>query len=397
VFLLETEDDEAEFVYREIEHFKTQGYHPKDMAVLYRSNSQGGMIESVFRTYHIPYTVSGGTGFFDRKEVKDILAYLRSALAPNDVSLRRIINTPARGIGDNTIEKISDYAKHKKISFNFACKAALRGEDLEINSELNDSNPQQELGGLSPKQGSFFQTPEIELATGSKEALRKFFDNLKQLPEVILKPIGSQTAGEALVEWMRSIGYRDYVFSMVSEPSSGEKKWNLVEIVGRVLDSFVKRGGLNEKTLKDFLDAMELRDETEDEENADRVSLMTLHACKGLEFPVVIIVGIEEDLLPHKTLGSDIDEERRLFYVGVTRAKEKLVMTRCKTRRRHGVVRPVSPSRFLLEISSQHVRDYKCEFRPVSSVQRESLLSDFLGKLDSKIQSQQAKPKDNTK
>ncbi len=425
VFLLETEDDEAEFVYREIEHFKTQGYHPKDMAVLYRSNSQGGMIESVFRTYHIPYTVSGGTGFFDRKEVKDILAYLRSALAPNDVSLRRIINTPARGIGDNTIEKISDYAKHKKISFNFACKAALRGEDLEINSELDpsakraangstqsllakefdgthadvegDLNPQQELGGLSPKQGSFFQTPEIELAAGSKEALRKFFDSLKQLPEVILKPIGSQTAGEALVEWMRSIGYRDYVFSMVSEPSSGEKKWNLVEIVGRVLDSFVKRGGLNEKTLKDFLDAMELRDETEDEENADRVSLMTLHACKGLEFPVVIIVGIEEDLLPHKTLGSDIDEERRLFYVGVTRAKEKLVMTRCKTRRRHGVVRPVSPSRFLLEISSHHVRDYKCEFRPVSSVQRESLLSDFLGKLDSKIQSQQTKPKDNSK
>ncbi len=434
LFLLETEDDEAEFVYREIEHFKQQGYHPKDMAVLYRSNSQGGMIESVFRTYHIPYTVSGGTGFFDRKEVKDILAYLRCALAMNDVSLRRVINTPSRGIGDTTLEKISDYAKSKKISFHFACQAALKDYqysemDFSNSYSKSQSQPQSEhqaqsqsplkipveqipfqelkenktndlsemradvhseIGSQANKnqvQGSFFKEPEMDIPTASKAAIKKFLDLLKDMPTQILSPIGSQTAGEALVQWMQDIGYRDYVFSLVSEPSSGEKKWMLVEILGRILDGFVKRGGLTEKTLKDFLDAMELRDDPDDDENQDKVSLMTLHACKGLEFPVVIIVGIEEDLLPHKTLGSDIDEERRLFYVGVTRAKERLVMTRCKTRRRHGVVRPVSPSRFLLEISNQHVKDYKSEFRPVSSDQRQSMLDGFLAKLDSKIQS----------
>src|SRR5690606_3090706 len=135
-------------------------------------------------------------------------------------------------------------------------------------------------------------------------------------------------------------------------------------ILGRILDSFVKKGGISEQTLRDFVDSMELRDDGSDDEKKSEVSLMTLHAATGLEFPVVFLIGVEEDLLPHKNLGSDVDEERRLFYVGLTRAKQKLILSRCKTRKRHGVTRPVAPSRFLLEISGQKISDYKSEFRP---------------------------------
>ena len=113
---------------------------------------------------------------------------------------------------------------------------------------------------------------------------------------------------------------------------------------------------------------------------------MTLHASKGLEFPVVILAGLEEDLLPHKTLGSDIDEERRLFYVGVTRAKKKLVMSRCQQRKRHGVVRPVAPSRFLLEIAQKLYKEYPLGARPVSGQEREDLVSGFLKGLQQKGQ-----------
>lgn len=350
LFLIENDEEEAEFIGREIQSLIKSGRAPQDVAVLYRSNTQGGMIESVMRRNQIPYTVSGGTAFFDRKEIKDILAYLRLSMNMNDVGLRRIINTPNRGIGDTTIEKLSEYAKAQKINFSKAC---VDWKSADIQEKAGDS-------------------------------INYLFEYIKSLPAEIMDPKISVSPGQNLLTVLSKINYKEYIQSTSSEPHVAEKRWTLVEIFSRVLDSFAKKGGMSEKTLREFVDAMELRDDQNEEDDRNKVSLMTLHACKGLEFPVVFIVGVEEDLLPHKNLGSDVDEERRLFYVGVTRAKERLVLSRCKTRKRHGQLRPVTASRFLLEIPKAMIRDYQGEFRPVTPEQRESLVSDFLANLGKK-------------
>lgn len=352
LFVCNNEEEETQFVVREIRQFQSLGYQFQDIAILYRSNSQGGLLEGVFRQNQIPYSVSGGTAFFDRKEIKDILAYLRFSLSPNDVGLRRIINTPPRGIGDTTVEKLNAYAiAHKQTMVR----------------ATHD-----------------WRKAQIPEKTG--ETIEELLGWLRNLPSRIMDPKSGTTPGQNLIKVLTELRYREYLYSTSRDPLAGEKKWTLVEIFSRVLDSFAKKGGISEKTLREFADAMELRDDgTDAEDKKNEVSLMTLHACKGLEFPCVIIVGVEEDLIPHKTLGSDVDEERRLFYVGLTRAKDRLVLSRCRTRTRHGTQKPVTPSRFLLEISKENLRNHPGEFRPVSSEQREGLLSGFLQGLDSKI------------
>ncbi len=352
-FLCETEEEEALFVIREIRNWLSMGYQYKDIAILYRSNSQGGLLEGHLRHNQVPYTVSGGTGFFDRKEIKDILAYMRFSLSPNDVSLRRIINTPPRGIGDTTLEKLNQYSlAHQKTLY----------QSLK-----------------------HWREAEVPEATGT--TITQFLETVATLKDHILNIQSHLSAGGALLEFLRNMGYRDYLLKTSKDASVGDRRWIMAEILARVLDSFVNKGQRALKTFKEFLDAMELRDDVE-EEGENKMSLMTLHACKGLEFPCVMIIGVEEDLIPHKTLGTNVDEERRLFYVGLTRAKERLILTRAKTRLRYGVQRPVSPSRFLLEISEKHLKDYQSEFRPVTSEQREDLLSGFLANLDKKSQTQ---------
>lgn len=349
-FLLGTEEEEAQFVIREVRNWQSLGYQPKDIAVLYRSNSQGGLLEGHLRHNQIPYSVSGGTGFFDRKEIKDILAYMRFSISPNDVALRRIINTPPRGIGDTTIEKFMAATIEKKISFHLAAR----------------------------------QWQSLGIAEATGKILNELFAALQQLPGLLTEQKGGESSGARLLQFLRQMGYRDYLLKTNKDPSIADKKWNMIEIFSRVLDSFMTKGGHSLQSLREFMDAMELRDEVEGEEKENQVSLMTLHACKGLEFPCVIIVGVEEDLVPHKTLGTNIDEERRLFYVGLTRAKERLILSRCKTRVKYGAQKAVSPSRFLLEISEGNLKDYKGEFRPVSSQERKDLLSGFLASLDKK-------------
>lgn len=362
LFLIENEEDEADFVVREIQNFMKEGFSAKDIAVLYRSNSQGGMIESALRMTQIPYSVSGGTAFFDRREAKDVLAYLRCAIAPNDVAFKRIVNTPSRGIGETSLEKLNLYSQLHNCSFFKSC----------------------------------FHWREAGVQEKAGDSLSLLLANLRQLPDRILSGAGMPvlsgigTPGERLSQFFRDIGYREYLFLNSSEPLAGEKKWTLVEIVGRILDSYLNKSGLQLSALQDFLDAMELHDDMDDKEK-NGISLMTLHACKGLEFPVVFLVGVEEDLLPHKTLGLDIDEERRLFYVGITRAKQRLILTRCKTRKRHGILKAVSSSRFLIELGGQNLKDHRSEFRPVTSDQRENLLSNFLLGLDQKMQDSEKK------
>lgn len=353
VFVLEREEDECDFVVNEVQHFLRQGYRYKDFAVLYRSNTQGGLIESSLRRANIPYTITGGTSIFDRKEVKDVMAYLKQALAPNEVSLRRIINVPARGIGDTSIEKLTEYSKEARVTFMEACQAWKEA-------------------GLQEKTG---------------EAVEQLLNFCHSLPSQILDYKVGSSPGARFVEILQEIGYRQFVYTGSADPTVAEKKWQVVEIVGRILDAYLGKRSYDLENIKSFIDAMMLRDDVNEEDaSQNKMQLMTLHASKGLEFPVVILAGLEEDLLPHKTLGGDIDEERRLFYVGVTRAKKRLVMSRCQQRKRHGVVRPVSASRFLLEISDKLYKEYPLGTRPVSGQERDDLVAGFLKGLGQKSQ-----------
>lgn len=351
LFILDREEDECEFVVTEILNFQRQGYSYKDMAVLYRSNTQGGLIESSLRRANVPYHISGGTSIFDRREIKDLMAYLKQALAPNEVSFRRIINVPSRGIGDTSIEKLSEFALKKRINFVDACR--------------------------------FWQEAGVQDKAGAAiDDLMMFIENL---PKNILDFQVGSSPGAKMVQIFQDIGYREYVYGTAADPTSAEKKWMVVEILGRILDSFLGRRSYDVENIKSFVDCMLLRDDLSEEELENKVQLMTLHASKGLEFPVVILAGLEEDLLPHKNLGSDIDEERRLFYVGVTRAKKRLVMSRCQQRKKNGAVRPVAPSRFLLELPKELYTEFPLGARPVVGQEREDLVASFLSKLDSKL------------
>lgn len=359
VFILDREEDECEFVVTEIQHFMRQeGHKFQDFAILYRSNTQGGLIESSLRRANIPYVISGGTSIFDRREIKDMMAYFKQALAPNEVSLRRIINVPSRGVGDVTIEKLTDYSQAQRISFLDSCRL---WKDAGIPDKTGDS----------------------------LEALLVF---LRDLPEKILDFRVGSTPGAKMVEVMQEMGYKQHVYDTAADPMNAEKKWIVVEILGRILDAYMGKRAYDIETFKSFIDSMSLRDDVSEEDQQNKVQLMTLHASKGLEFPVVILAGIEEDLLPHKNLGSDIDEERRLFYVGLTRAKQRLVLSRCMQRKRNGVVRPVTPSRFLLEIPKDLYREYPMGARPVSGQEREDLVSGFLAKLQSQSTAKTSKP-----
>lgn len=349
VFVLDNEDDEADFVCREIQTIKAAGGKNRDIAILYRSNTQGAFIETSLRKGQIPYSITGGTSIFDRKEAKDWLAYLKQSLNDDEVSFRRIVNLPPRGLGENTLDKLMAYA-----------------EEVELN--LPQASKKWDKAGLPEDKGKI---------------LDNFNEWMWTFPQRLLDDTSiGETISKRFEFLVREIGYRDHMIKN-SEGMAFEKKWQVVEIVGRILESYVGRREPSIGTLKDFVDSMQLRDDVGNEEVKDEVQLMTFHASKGLEFPNVILVGVEEDLLPHKRLGGDIDEERRLFYVGITRAQEKLTLSYCRQRKKQGVVRPVSPSRFLLEVDQSLVVCHEMGNRPVSADEREDLVKNFLAKFDS--------------
>ncbi|AGH95838.1 ATP-dependent helicase [Pseudobdellovibrio exovorus] len=351
VFVLENEDEESDFVVREITHFRGLNYQFGDIAILYRSNTQGAFIESALRRAQIPYAISGGTSIFDRKEAKDWLAYLKQSIWPDEVSLRRIINTPPRGIGETTLDKLTEFADKNNIDFQEACK---RWKEAEV--------------------------PE---KTG--EAIDNLLKWLWTFPQRLLddEAIG-KTISERFQILVRESGYRDHLAQTSAEGHVFEKRWQVIEIVGRIIESFVNKRESSVGTLKDFIDAMLLRDDPNEDTEKNQVQLMTMHASKGLEFPAVILVGVEEDLLPHKRLGGDIDEERRLFYVGITRAQKKLTLTYCRQRKKMGQIKPVFASRFLSDCSKELYEFYEHGSRPISGETREAMVSDFLKKLSEK-------------
>lgn len=282
-------------------------------AVLYRTNAQSRQFEEAFRRSGIAYHMVGGFSFYDRAEIKDILSYLKFAMNPDDtISLQRIINTPSRGIGDTTYEKLTQWAQDKGISL-------WQAMDLVRNDQALSERSLNALAGF----------------TGRIRSLQEKLEVLR-LPELI----------QFIIE---TSGYRRMLENEDSEESRARIE-NLNELINATADA-AERG----ESLRDFLDHAALVSDQDSYDETATVSLMTIHSAKGLEFPVVFVVGLEEGLFPHsRTLVAqeELEEERRLFYVAMTRAKDQLLLSRVRWRRHYGgeSSSETEPSRFLSEI-----------------------------------------------
>jgi superfamily I DNA/RNA helicase len=314
-------DTEAQFVVSEIRRLEREAaMRPGDMAVLYRSSAQARRIEEELRLAQIPYRLYGGTQFFDRKEVKDATAYLRVVLHPRDeLSLRRVVNHPPRGIGDTTIERVAGFARMHGMSFGRAFEQIDRIEGV---SE-------------SARRGA------ASLNASLRNARRRFR--------------GGEPMAAVAAELLTEVGLERYLSDPEHGPS-GMRRWQNVQSLIRSIDRFEKAERQDKPSLGSFLARLALRMDADKEEAGNRVTLSTLHAAKGLEFPVVFLLGCVEGLLPHtrttdpkvsEAAPTDVDEERRLFYVGVTRAQDRLYLLRPGRRMVRGKVTALAPSRFL--------------------------------------------------
>ncbi len=323
------EREEAEFAAAEIERIKLNlGLQYHDFAVLYRVNPQARPFEEAMRAFRIPYTIVGGTEFFDRKEVKDFVAYLKACLNPNDeVNLRRIVNVPPRGIGPTLLERISDYARRRDLPF--------------FNALCEISEDHSRIERLGPTAGRKLKHLVDVLAT-----FRARFATAKE-------------QGQSLTEvgraFLKEIGLIEHLRNVENNPRRARQRIDNVEDVLASIARFEQSDG---GTLRGYLERITLDRSygAEDEEAQLGVRLLTLHSSKGLEFPVVFFVGMEEGFMPHeRSTGTDrgVAEERRLAYVGITRAKQVLVMTSAAERTRYGKTYDCAPSRFLDEIPSE--------------------------------------------
>lgn len=312
----DTETDEAYFVARTIKVLGSQSLEPQwgRFAILYRTNAQSRPFEEALVRANIPYTVVGGLKFYERKEVKDILAYLRLLQNPQDtVSLRRIINVPRRGIGKTSLDRLSDAAQTLGISL----------WDL-----ITDTESMTPLAGRASRAVQQFVTLMTHL--------RSLVDDI-ELPELV-KTVIEET------------GYRHELENEGTDESL-ERLQNLMELVNAAQQFSEENEGAS---LSDFLNSSALASDLDTlQEGEGVVSLMTLHAAKGLEFPVVFLVGMEQGLFPNFRSLNDpmaLEEERRLCYVGITRAQEQLFLTFAQSRRRYGGSEDTIPSQFLTEL-----------------------------------------------
>ncbi|MCH2373617.1 MAG: ATP-dependent helicase, partial [Planctomycetes bacterium] len=312
---------EAEYVAGEIDLLRRDPKTKHErIAVLMRSAQQARPLEEKLRLRRIPYQLVGGPSFFDRKEIRDALAYWRVAANPkDDLSLLRIINVPRRGFGKKTLEKLDEVSR-------------------QLGSSLRES-----LGRVATGEGEFSNS--IRVAAGHLDRL------FTAAEERLQRRAFSEMAREILNE----ASYQEVVDELYTDPLTREARWGAVDELCRGIDAW--QVDQPEESFDDFLAALSL-----DEKNADDAQstgtadlmLMTLHSAKGLEFHRVFLLGVEEDILPHRKSVAEgdraIDEERRLFYVGITRAQQHLVLTQASFRTLYGQLRPRQPSRFLKEV-----------------------------------------------
>ncbi len=340
-----SESDEANFIARKILSKVSSKQNYNDFTVLYRTNAQSRAIEEAFMAKNIPYKIIGGLKFYDRKEIKDTVAYLKILFNPSDnLSLKRIINVPKRSIGKTTIEKLEQISQEKETGI------------LEIIEEIDNY-------------------PDFNIRT--KGILTDFLDLLKRLGSMQ----GSMSLSEFISFLLEKTGY----INELKEEDSVEAQTrleNLQEFLNVARD-FEEE--YEEIDLGEFLSQVALVSDVDElDEEKESVTLMTLHSAKGLEFPQVFLAGLEEGIFPHsraQNSNSEMEEERRLMYVGITRAQDKLYITHAKRRQVWGEIKYFTPSRFLDEIPAKLVE----EFYSGSIERTESTFKTAVDSLKSKI------------
>ena len=376
IYMPENETAEAAFITETIQGIcVSEKRKYDDFCVLMRANTQSRAIEEAFLAENIPYTMSGGTSFFQRKEIKDIISYLRLiSNHDDDVNLLRIINTPRRGIGRATIEKLNEIAKNLSCSLWEAINALLEVGDNEADLFMSGGYSQGESSsgdeGETLKKSKYQDFDDEDFSEGTKQNLKAFVD--------IIEGNKSMLGGHGLAKKVRTmvenIRYFDYLIgeNPKSEKAARFKMLNIESLIGSI-ERWENNPESGEPTLYNYLNRITLlsRDDLDDDENLGKVNLMTIHASKGLEFPVVFIAGAEEGLIPHGRAvdeGGDaaVEEERRLFYVAITRARDKLLISSCRSRRRQNSSVESQPSRFLDEIPP-HLVEYHEPQKEVSA------------------------------
>lgn len=321
---LDTEG-EAEWVADRISMIKFERNIPyEDFAVIYRANIFSKPFEEAMRRQRIPYSVIGGTSYFEHKEIKDLAAYLKIIANPSDdLSLLRAASAPKRGLGPSALTALSDFARSNSLSL------------LDLFGKVSG------VPGLSQK------------AAASAEAL---FELISRYRDMFKNGIKMGKTLKALIE---EINYRDYISGLYKTP---EAAFGRIENIDGFVESITYYESVEESpSLHGFLETMALTDlmEEREEKSSGGVTLISFHSSKGLEFPVVFIAGVEEDILPHKKSADrdkDIEEERRLFYVGITRAMNELYITYTDRRSKYGKEKPSVPSRFLKEIPEEAIK-----------------------------------------
>lgn len=354
IYMPENETDEANFIAESIQGIAMEEKKTyDDFGVLIRANTQSRYIEEAFLQANIPYTISGGTSFFERKEIKDIISYLRViANHDDDINLLRIINVPRRGIGRAAIQVINYEAEKLGSTLWTAIQSLVQAEESEASETL-------------------------------KEDLQDFVNLIESNRQKLLSGRGLSKKVREMVE---EINYKDY---LITEYSKSEKavrfKLKNIELLLEMMERWEIDPDNANPSLFNYLNRITLmsRDNGDDENDKGKVNLMTIHASKGLEFPVVFIAGAEEGLIPHQRSvdenDGNVEEERRLFYVAITRAREKLVISSCQKRRKMQAIVECEPSRFLDEIP-QNLVEYHEPQKEVSEEVAKDIFANMLKK-----------------
>ncbi len=323
IIAAENEEREAEKVVAGLMHHRFQHQsNYRDYAILYRGNHQSRILEKKLREMHIPYYLSGGLSFFDRSEIKDVMAYLRLVTnTADDNAFIRSINTPRRGIGASTLEALAEVAKENSCSLYDAIDSGLIHQHLKPSRQGSIRQFHQWLGG--------------------------YCDRVK-----------TDSPSKIINDLLDDIEYQSWIVKQSASPEQADMRWRNVEELLKWIQGIANKD--EGKDLVDVVSAISLMgmlDKNDDDSDDNVVCLMTLHAAKGLEFPHVSIVGMEEEILPHRSSIEDdmVEEERRLFYVGITRAQRELTLSYANKRTRFGEAIDCKPSRFLDELDEQHI------------------------------------------
>lgn len=358
IFMPQNESDEASFIAESIQGISMEEKRKyDDFGILMRANTQSRFLEEAFLESNIPYTMSGGTSFFERMEIKDIISYLRViSNHDDDINLLRIINTPRRGIGRAAIQKINDEAKFLGSSLWTAIQSLSKKDKDEVGVKLS-------------------------------EDLENFSLLIEEQRTKLLSGRGLSKKVREMIEEI------DYKSHLISEFSKSEKavrfKLKNIEYFLTMMENWENDPDNQNQGLFQYLNRITLlgRDDSDSEESRGKVNLMTIHASKGLEFPVVFIAGVEEGLVPHQRAveenDGNVEEERRLFYVAITRAQEKLIISSCQKRRKQGILIDCEPSRFLDEIPENLV-EYHNPQEALPEDKAKMILSDMLKELKGK-------------